>query len=534
MKRKTILWLLAMGLSSHLSMACSEQSSQPGNLSSTVSISAHEGRSIWNQHPGVLMPDTRGNPPNAGVDVPHQPSRASNNPQEIVLPSQSKEFLEDTSASFVGTRNQERGYFKYVGNIFDFTDDYLAGYFQSRWDKGIRLVWLAVLLDAEEPTIHRSTLDEIDRKLRLLREKGLKAIVRFAYNDGEEVPGEKYCLDATKTILVGHIEQLSSLIHNNQDVLYVIEAGFVGCWGEWHGSNNIDTEAERDPDRREILQALINFFPASVPTLLRRVMFKLDFVDGGLNHPLDESEAYTGIPKARIGHHNDCFLANPTDEGTYPNDPAKRAATKDFIGHETEYIPMGGETCRVADGEAWDRRSDCATAVVELTQLNFSYLNETYHEGVIDSWQDNPTPCYDTITQKLGYRWVLERIDYTPEVRGPQAFSMTLNLRNDGYAPIHHPKKMYLEFYSKSRDEKVDEVLLDEDVRTWKGGESAVLHHEMMLPASLTAGEYVVYLSVRDNLLQDDVRYSIRFSNLDIWQEDKGAHRIIDSLRVIR
>jgi hypothetical protein len=37
----------------------------------------------------------------------------------------------------------------------------------------------------------------------------------------------------------------------------------------------------------------------------------------GTTLPLDASLAYSDDPWARIGHHNDCFLAGGTDYGTY-------------------------------------------------------------------------------------------------------------------------------------------------------------------------------------------------------------------------
>jgi hypothetical protein len=33
-----------------------------------------------------------------------------------------------------------------------------------------------------------------------------------------------------------HVAQLGPTMQRNADAVYVLEAGFVGCWGEWHSS----------------------------------------------------------------------------------------------------------------------------------------------------------------------------------------------------------------------------------------------------------------------------------------------------------
>ena len=44
------------------------------------------------------------------------------------------------------------------------------------------------------------------------------------------------------------------------------------------------------------------------------------------------------------GHHNDCFLADATDSGTYVN----KSVEYPYLQQDTLYCAMGGETCRVS------------------------------------------------------------------------------------------------------------------------------------------------------------------------------------------
>ena len=59
--------------------------------------------------------------------------------------------------------------------------------------------------------------------------------------------------------------------------------------------------------------------------------------------PTDEGHAHTANKKARLGHHNDCFLASDTDYGTYRNKTAEYA----YLQLDNQYVPMGGETCNL-------------------------------------------------------------------------------------------------------------------------------------------------------------------------------------------
>jgi hypothetical protein len=47
------------------------------------------------------------------------------------------------------------------------------------------------------------------------------------------MPGTEVYTIAT---ILGHIDQLADTVHTNADALYVLQAGFLGSWGEWHSS----------------------------------------------------------------------------------------------------------------------------------------------------------------------------------------------------------------------------------------------------------------------------------------------------------
>src|SRR5690606_12720981 len=186
-----------------------------------------------------------------------------------------------------------------------------------------------------------------------------------------------------------HLEQLTPLLAEHQDVIAVMQAGFIGAWGEWHSSTNGLDSAD---NRKTILLALLAALPPSRMTQIRTPNAKADIFGSS---PLTEALAFGGSDQARTGHHNDCFLATDSDYGTYP-DPIE--TWKDYVASDGRYTPIGGETCQLNPP-----RTDCAAAGQEMERLHWSFLNALYDTDVIDAWETEG--CLGEIQKRLGYRF---------------------------------------------------------------------------------------------------------------------------------
>ncbi len=88
----------------------------------------------------------------------------------------------------------------------------------------------------------------------LLRDNGFKIILRFAYTFNEPEPHN----DAPLEIVLSHIDQLTPILQRNADVIALMEAGFIGRWGEWHNSSN---GLANTSDMRTILFKLLDALP---------------------------------------------------------------------------------------------------------------------------------------------------------------------------------------------------------------------------------------------------------------------------------
>lgn len=71
----------------------------------------------------------------------------------------------------------------------------------------------------------------MDTTFATLRQAGVKALWRFAYDAA--MPGTHLYTEDT---VLGHIKQLATPFAAHYDALYVLQAGFIGSWGEWHSS----------------------------------------------------------------------------------------------------------------------------------------------------------------------------------------------------------------------------------------------------------------------------------------------------------
>ena len=102
-------------------------------------------------------------------------------------------------------------------------------------ERGITLLLVEVDLKAfKERELTPEKLDEVQEAFAAVRQNGLKAIVRFAYGfTGRDYRSDPKDMDR----ILGHIRQLGKVFRENREVLYGVQAGFLGPWGEWHGSN---------------------------------------------------------------------------------------------------------------------------------------------------------------------------------------------------------------------------------------------------------------------------------------------------------
>ena len=398
-------------------------------------------------------------------------------------------------------------------------------------DENITLIFGRVTADRfrYEP-FSEAFLQKIQNGFDQARENGIKVIFRVTYNRGPH-PGKKalYGDDAPKEMILTHIQQLKPLLDKNKDVLNVMDAGFIGGWGEWHTSAH---GLDNPRDRKDILFAILDALPQDRMVVQRYPRFKREIFGGSDTSDdavLSRDHAFDGSYLARVGHLNDCFLSSPNDVGTYQNldDGWPLQRELEYLAAESPFVPYGGETCRM------DERGRCENAIAEMELLHVDYLNHDYKRDVIQRWQDEG--CYDQIRRRIGYRFALRSAQLPASLKPGSTLDLRMAVANVGFGELFNPRPV--EVVLKNNGTGALTVLpLDEDPRFWSGGRETTVEASLPLPSDLAEGVYTVGLRLPDPApsLYSDVRYAIRFANEDVWDAATGINVLTRDLRIAK
>jgi hypothetical protein len=363
-------------------------------------------------------------------------------------------------------------------------------------------------------------LNGIQTDFDTVRATGFKIIIRFAYSDNTNG-----VYDTTKARILSHIEQLKPYLTNNIDVILAVEAGFIGVWGEWYYTNHFGMypNAVDYVSRAEVTNALLDALPSSRMVLLRTPTFKKKMYSR--TTPLTQQEAFSASRLARLGQHNDCFLASEDDFGTYTYPLAEDYA---YLKNETLYVMMGGETCFVNPP-----RSQCPTALAEIKQFHWTYLNSLYHPDVLKGFQTGG--CYDTIKNKLGYRFELVSGSYPNTTSTVAPFQIDITLTNTGYAPVYNERKVYLVL--RNAITRVEYAIeLKTDPRFWQPDVQLKISESLSLPGAIAPGSYNLFLNLPDSAasLSKRPEYSIQLANSNTWEASTGYNSLQHNVVIFR
>jgi hypothetical protein len=390
----------------------------------------------------------------------------------------------------------------------------------------------------------REFLDEVDHDLTVAEQAGLKVILRFAYTNtaknGDCPDVYKICPpygDAPKSIVLGHIAQLAPLLKKHVAVIAVLQEGFIGIWGENYYTDYFGDAGNNGPghlfdsswnDRNEVLHALLEALPADRMIQVRTPQIKQKYVYGPHaaveENPLSATQGYSKSDMARIGFHNDCFLASVDDYGTYYDNgssvqPKKEAneVLRRYFAEDSRYLPVGGETC----DDAYSPQNDCAPAghaEEEMARMHYSFLNTTYNNDVNNDW----VGCISSIRKRLGYRLVLRRGFFPTQVTPGEKFNVTLELYNAGYAMPYNPRSAYLILRSKINGQEIRTPFVM-DIR-----KSLHWSKDFILPSGIQPGCYEVLLALPDSYAEIARRpeYSIRLANENCWEPATGYNKL--------
>ena len=486
-----------------------------------------------------------------------------------------------------GLRNPERGFRheSYIGfspgeNMWGigsylkgkatsgFSDDWFLMNARRYEADGITLMQAyCYLTDYYDQPIAEEKLAQLQRSLDRVREAGLKVLLRFVY---EKNSTRK--LGPTVETILTHLDQLSPIIQHNKDIIYVLQAGFVGAWGEWHSSANYIEEDH--PGLAAIIAKELEVLPKDRMIQLR-VMPK--YKRWVLEEPvinssviLDSANAFTGVPAARLGFADDGFLANKTDGGTWSEPPFYANPGNpefDIVTKESPYMAVDGELFWSDQGG----EIDGIRAALRLRLHHFSSLSITHsysgYEGKrysIDRWMETPLTeeevrrenlpisdgyfrnyygkpvertQFEYIRDHLGYRIELQSARFQNQVSSNGLLPVKVELINRGFATLINPRSVYFVLINTS-GELILKQKTNVNPQTWQPFQQGDLNYKPLTHSidgsislnEMTAGEYMLglWLPDTDESIQLDSRYAVRTANDDVpwWTTADGKYGV--------
>ena len=401
-----------------------------------------------------------------------------------------------------------------------------------------------------DQALDENFLKALENDFSVVRKAGLKMIIRFSYINKVHSDGcvdkEGICPpygDASKTIVLKHISQLKPLLQRNADIIAVMQQGFIGIWGENYYTDSFGDASENGAgrildsnwrDRNDVLKALLDALHKSRMVQVRTPQMKQKFVYGpsaGTDaNSLTREKAYNNTDEARIGFHNDCFLASADDYGTYydygSSSARKKSASetmRKYFEADSRYGPVGGETC----DDAFSPQNDCAPAghaEQEMAAMHYSYLNTGYNNKVNNDWDS--MGCLSSIKKRLGYRFVLKNALFPATAKAGGTFTFSVNLANRGYAAPFNPRAVELVLRNIETG-KIFILPCKSDIRFWFSGD---IHWKetVTLPGTITAGSYALMLNFPDPYpsLSKRPEYSIQLANEKVWEAATGYNKL--------
>lgn len=383
--------------------------------------------------------------------------------------------------------------------------------------------------------IPQAYLDSIKDGLNAVRTSGLKIILRPTHVWSESP-------NVSESRILKHIEQINAVLSVNADVISHLEAGYLGKWGEWHSGVYTELSNRSDGDTRyRIIKRILETTPNTLPIIMRYPMHIREILDE-LPVPAN-STPMTQVQRDRLGHHNDCFLYDNSDRGTYSRNNLWFG--NQSLDQQKQYLfnlstsyggnkMVGGETCSPAIDRIADTQKEMAAA--NWTEINFDFWGDAINmwKNILlpESGNDPAESEFNRISRKLGYRLRLIDATFPKSSTVGGSFTISANLSNDGYASVIKQRPIKIVFDNGANRYIID--LTNIDIRKWVSGAVTLSPQTVTLPSDMVAGTYKLafWLPDASTILQIQPSYSIRLANKDVWDNANGYNVLSTSVSI--
>ncbi len=357
-----------------------------------------------------------------------------------------------------------------------------------------------------------SFITKVEADLDRVREVGMKAILRFAYTSDQNGS------DAPMSSILRHLDQIKPILHHKVGVIACVQAGFIGAWGEWYYSSN---HLNNTTAYNQVISKWLEVLPEERCVQVRTPKYKQDFV--GSSNPLTLETAFKNTPIARIGHHNDAFMTDDTNMGTYQDvDKDKR-----YVAQDALYVPLGGETTKPSGAKMASGKE----ALAEIQTLHWSFLNDGYYKPLLDNWK---TGGYlNQMKKLLGYRLYVSKAEFSEQNAPGSDLVLNLTMGNAGTASMYNARPAVIVLVQEGTNSEY-EAVSGIDLRTIQPETTTTFKLTFKLPSTIAEGKYKVMMWLPDgnNELKNMPAYAVQLANNNVWNSSTGYNNLGISINI--
>lgn len=290
-----------------------------------------------------------------------------------------------------------------------------------------------------QPAVHgplsAAMLQQINTRIAAFAGTGIRLMVRFTYNFGPIGPG---AMDAPIGVISQHIDQVAPILLQNRDLIFALEAGFIGTWGEWHDSTNgNDTAAAH----KIVLDKELSYFKGVFPILVRTPGDLIQY-NGGLT------------PSPWLGIHDDYYASGSADAGTFATCvPTAGFCLPQYTSDQLRTYASTVSAATMFAGEFADVVYPTLQSCSPLDDYSFTYHAQSINlqpPAVIVTELENEG-CALSFHNKVGTRIELQEITIGGSPTPNGQLHLDLTLANTGYGRVIRPRPVTLLFVSSGK-----------------------------------------------------------------------------------
>ena len=442
-------------------------------------------------------------------------------------------------------KNPERGLYKMIEYKYHKREGDDAGNYTSptssltdQYDDNNTLVLTQFYMFDYADADHIDTAGKnyIRSVLSYVRQQGKKAIVRVSYNDKHPSP---YRQEPTLDQIKNHISDLKTTFDDYEDVIYVVQAGFMGTYGEWYytssfgpakggvdytiHSNNSVTGFE---NRREVLKMMLDSIPNSRQIALRTPEYKQCYVHPSNIASWSQLNEFGTDTLHRLSFYDDAFLYDSEDMGTF-----HKTWQKEMWEQQSAYLIAGGEAPYSSTSPSQMEGYYYNNVRSAIFNRHISYLHHDTghhehpgstdpHDGSLLMRHWHEQGWMTDIKKWLGYRLWMENLKITgTDFSSGSTITVRLKIHNSGAAPVINERPMKLVLIHNGTP-----VVLKDDcgeIRSVASGTTETFTFDVTMPQSAVSGDKLaLWLPDKASGLRNRSEYSIRLANSDVTWSD--------------